>query len=115
MKKIITIVGTACVLLIVAFSIGAAPAEPEDISAEIAALRKEVLSLQERVKALEKRLDSATIIVPRSQPWKGDLRLFDALRQYAPVPKGWQKRQFNGITYYVIPIDQNSDCSSNND
>jgi len=115
MKKSITIVGIACVLLIVALSIGAAPADPKDISAEIAELRKEVLSLQERVKALEKRLDNAAIIVPKSWPWKGDLRLFDAPRQYAPVPKGWQKRQFNGITYYVIPIDQNSDCPSNND
>ena len=83
MKKIITIVGTVCVLLIVAFSIGA----------EIAALRKEVLSLQERVKALEKRLDSAAIFVLGSQPWKGSFRLLDALRQYTPVPKGWQKRQ----------------------
>ncbi|MFB0524090.1 MAG: hypothetical protein ACETVZ_01010 [Phycisphaerae bacterium] len=115
MKKIITIVGTICFLLILAFSIGAAPVDPKDISAEISALRKEVLSLQERVKALEKRLDSAAIFVPGSQPWRGGFRLLDALRQYTPVPKGWQKRQFNGITYYVIPIDHNFVCPSNND
>jgi len=53
MKKIITIVGIACVLLIVALSIGAATADRKDISAEITALRKEVFLLQERVKALE--------------------------------------------------------------
>jgi len=53
MKKIITIVGTACVLVIVAFYIGTATADRKDISAEITELRKEVLSLQERVKALE--------------------------------------------------------------
>lgn len=105
MKKIFTIVGTFCVLLLVAFSIGAAP---EDIPSEITGLKKEVSCLRERVKALEERLANATIIVSEPQPWTdgSNIRQLESLRQRRCIPKGWQKKEFNGHLYYVIPLDQ---------
>jgi len=106
MKRLALIAGTCCVLLVVAFSAGAGPADFEDGSAEIDELKKEVCSLRERVEALEK----ATIIVSRPQPRTDEftIRVPEALRRRRHLPKGWQERQFNGITYYVIPLNQNA-------
>jgi hypothetical protein len=105
MRKIIAIVGTFCVLLIVTFSIGATPANSKDISADIAKLKKEVLELRERVKALEERLEKATIIIPDQQPWIDEfiLKIPEAFRQHRFIPKGWKQREFNGHFLRVIP------------
>jgi hypothetical protein len=108
MKKIVTIFGITCVLLMMVFSSEATPADSKDISTDVTNLKKEVRELKERIKILEERLEKATIIIPDQQPC---LPYFmpktpDSLRQYRCIPKGWQKRWFNGHLYYIIPIDQ---------
>ena len=97
-----------------ALSLDAAPADPEDISAQLAELNKQVHSLQERVKALEERLEKATIILPKPQPWLGKptIKVPVPFFHHECIPKGWQKRKFNGITYYVIPLGQNVSLTS---
>ena len=117
MKKVVTIVGTFCVLLVLALSVAATPAEPKDILAEVIKLRNEVLSLRERVEALEKCLKNATIIFRRVQPLRGDSILTETelFHQRGHIPKDWQKRQFNGMTYYIIPIGQDKGDSSHFD
>ncbi len=108
MKKMIAIVITICILLIMVFSTGAAPVASQDVSADIAEMKKEVLSLRERIKSLEDRLENVTTILPQLKSWKQDLiinGLEDPL-QYRQNPKGWQQRQFNGHLYYLIPLEQ---------
>ncbi len=109
MKKIVTIFGIFCVLLIMVFSSGAAPADSKDISADIAKLKKEVLELRERIETLEKRLEKATIIIPDQQPLIDDfiLKTPESFRQHRFIPKEWKQKEFNGHLYYVIPLDQN--------
>lgn len=104
MKTIALITGICCILLFVALSVSAGPASSGAASAEFDELKKEISSLRERVEALEKR----SIIVSRLQPRTHDfiIRLPEALRRRAYLPKGWQEREFNGITYYVIPLSQ---------
>ena len=63
---------------------------------ELDALRKQIKDLEARVAVLEGRLH---IIrpdpnVPIPQP-----RLHGR-----PVPENWQRREFNGMPYYVIPL-----------
>ena len=108
MKKIGTIFGISCVLLMMVFSSGATPADSKDISADIAKLKKEVLELRERIEALEKRLEKATIIIPEQQPRINDfmLKTPEAFHQHRFIPKGWKPKKFNGHLYYVIPLDQ---------
>jgi hypothetical protein len=109
MKKIFVTFGISCVLLMIAFSSGATPADSKDISADIAKLKKEVLELRERVKALEEHLEKATIIFPDQQPLIDDFihKRPELFRQHRFTPKGWKQREFNGHLYYVIPIDKN--------
>ena len=104
MKTITLIAGTCCILLFVAFSVSAGPAGSGEGSAELDELKRQVSSLRERVEALEKR----TIIVSRLQPRTHEfmIKLPEALRRRTYLPKGWQEREFNGITYYVIPLGQ---------
>lgn len=104
MKTIALIVGTCCILLFVAFSVNADPAGSREGSAEFHELKRQVSSLRERVEALEKK----AIIVSRLQPRTHEfmIKLPEALRRHAYLPKGWQEREFNGIIYYVIPLGQ---------
>jgi len=108
MKKIVTIVIAGCLLVVLAFCVGAAPAESEDLSGQIKALKNELSSLQERVQALEKRLEKAEVIIPHIWPGQDDDKYVTPLMlcPRTPLPKGWQKRQFNGITYYLVPVDE---------
>lgn len=106
MKTIALIAGTCCILLFVAFSVSAGPASFGEGSAEIDELKKQVSSLRERVEALEKTAIIVSGLQPRTHEFI--IRLPEALRRRAYLPKGWQEREFNGITYYVIPLNQNA-------
>jgi hypothetical protein len=110
MKKIGTIFGISCVLLMMVFSSGATPADSKDISADIAKLKKEVLELRERIKTLENRLEKAIIIIPDKQPVIYDLihKTPESFHQHRFIPKGWKQKEFNGHLYYVIPLDQDA-------
>jgi len=61
---------------------------------KILELTKKVQQLEDRVSKLEKR--SSVIAVPTPQtpavPGKG-------------VPKSWQRKEINGIPFYIVPLD----------
>jgi outer membrane murein-binding lipoprotein Lpp len=58
---------------------------------------------ERRVKDLERRIDRPQVrIVPAPLP---PLQLQPMPER---VPENWSPRQFNGITYYVIPLQQSS-------
>lgn len=103
MKRAILLLSTVCLLSLVVFCAGAAPDDDDDTSADIEALKKEIATLRQRVEALEKQLGERRIIIPRTP--RGQVPGLTP-RDYQRTPEGWQKRYFNGIPYYIIPIQE---------
>jgi seryl-tRNA synthetase len=87
-------VGVLCLLAIAMSWGGAFPTGQEDLAKQVQDLKKQVAALEEKVADLEKRLQKLTLTIPQA---------FPELKQ---LPKGWEKREFNGMSYYIIPIDQ---------
>jgi hypothetical protein len=63
---------------------------------EIKRMDKRITDLERRIKGLEQRLPSRNL---PSIPWRFD----------SPVPKDWQPWEFNGRTYYWIPLGLGSE------
>ena len=74
-------------------------ADDEDTSkpSELDALKAQVESLEVRIAVLENRLK----IIPRDP----EARILPPSLHGRPVPKSWSPRKFNGMTYYVIPLE----------
>ncbi len=87
-------VGILCLLGITLSVIQAFPIRQEDQTKQIEELKKQVGALAQRIAILESKLQKLTLAIPQTFP---DLK---------QLPKGWQKREFNGLEYYVIPIEQ---------
>jgi hypothetical protein len=68
--------------------------EPEGTS-EIKQLKKQIADLEKRIERLERQRGS--MAVP-GRPFGFN----------APVPRNWQRRDFNGQPYYLIPLGQTS-------
>ena len=49
-----------------------------------------MVSLEQRIGALEGQMEKLT-------------KTFPDLKQ---LPEGWERREFNGMPFYIIPIDQ---------
>jgi hypothetical protein len=94
----------SAILSLVACCSAAATGQGDPQGSQIEQLRKQIAELQRRVEALEKRLgqrqpprrliEPPSLVLPRSSR---------PPRQSAP---GWQRREFNGVPYYIIPIEQ---------
>ncbi len=74
-------------------------------SSEIEQLRNEVATLRQRVEALEERLKDATLsaALKESKAGSGVIDPYHGLRQ---EPPHWKKGEFNGVPYYIVPIDK---------
>ena len=64
-----------------------------DLEAVIEGLTNKIVALEKRIEMLEKSqqipfVSPPIITIPRS------------------VPKGWRKREFNGIPYYIVPLGE---------
>jgi hypothetical protein len=98
MKASIPIVIAAVVLVIACLALGspAADRERDDV---IARLEQRIDALEQRVEMLEKRLQSVPV-ARRSAPIR------PARPSVRPShPRGWRRREFNGVPYYVIPLE----------
>jgi TolA-binding protein len=94
MNKTKWMVGILC-LSVIALSWGAAfPGGQEDLAKQVQDLKKQVRALEDKVASLESRLQQLTLTIPQTFP---DLK---------QLPKGWQKYEFNGMSYYIVPLDQ---------
>jgi hypothetical protein len=93
----------------VGFASGAVP-EPQEaaksgnVGTQVKALQDRVASLEDRLDSLQGQLDALGSGSPRmvlrqddSQPW--------LVHPRQTLPPGTQERQFNGLTYYIIPTD----------
>lgn len=62
--------------------------------------------LKERINALEKRLDA---LEKQREVLQGhpNIVIPDHLPPPDALPKGWKRKEFNGLPYYIIPIEKN--------
>ena len=99
MKALISITAVV-VLLIMAFLVMGATNPHHSRNDSITQLKARISSLERRVASLEKKLGTSTpsrssaIRRPSSPPRDQSL------------PKGWRRKEFNGVPYYLIPLDQ---------
>ena len=100
MKRSILLIGLAILVSSTMFILGTKDSSSKSTEVELKALRTQIASLEERVKKLEdqlhlsKLLKDYSVTIPQTFP------------KMPQVPKEWQKRKFNGIPYYVIPLQQ---------
>ena len=75
----------------------------ETLISQIQDLQKEIEALKERISKLENEQKTPPA-VPRDPP------SVDAIPHMDQLPKGAVRREINGMTYYIIPLqDQNVD------
>jgi len=98
MRRFLLLIGLTILMPLTLLALGATEDSNDNVKAELKSLRSQVASLEKRIKTLETQLltDRALKDFPLTTP------------QMPKVPKEWRKRQFNGIPYYVIPLQQNS-------
>jgi hypothetical protein len=102
MKVLVTTAVVAAVLVTAFLVMGAAnPRHSKDSRDDsITLLKARISSLERRVESLEKRLRINT--ARRSSP---DVRR-PVPRPEQGLPKGWRRKDFNGVPYYLIPLEQ---------
>lgn len=96
MKRFLLLIGLAILMPLTLLTFGAKTESSESVEAELKSLKSQVESLEKRVITLEAQMADRTL--KYLQP---------TIPQMPQVPKEWRKRQFNGIPYYVIPLQQN--------
>jgi hypothetical protein len=105
MKKtlaLLVIVGiTAIVTAAVSSENGTTSELPEEknLEEQVKELKEMVAGLKEQMKDLEEELDKI-----KSIPYYGiiDPSRFPKMKK---IPKGWRKREFNGMTFYLVPLE----------
>ena len=107
-------IAAVVVLLIIMFLVmGATDLNhcPDD---SIAQLKARIISLEQRVEDLEKKLQtSATKRSPAmTRPSRPSRERSSATRRPSSpspgqsLPRGWRRKEFNGIPYYIVPLGQ---------
>ena len=99
MRRILLLIGLTILMPLTLLALGATSDSNDNVEAEFKSLKSQVESLEMRVKTLEtqmadRMLKDLPLIMPQTP-------------QMPRVPKGWRKREFNGIPYYVIPLQKN--------
>jgi len=90
---------TVVVLIMAFLAMGATdPVHSDEDS--IARLKDRVNSLEQRVQALESKLQSIA-----AKPKAATRRPARPLRDRSR-PKGWRRKEFNGVPYYIIPVER---------
>jgi len=64
-----------------------------DLKAVVADLTKKITALEKRIEKLEAG-QQTIVISPTMAP------------EVKVLPKGWQRREFNGMPYYIVPLDK---------
>jgi hypothetical protein len=93
-------IAAAAVLVVMMFLVMGATEQDQCKDDSIAELKAKIDSLEQRVERLEKK--SPTSTTRRSTIRR---RPQSPSREQSP-PRGWRRKEFNGLRYYVIPLDQ---------
>jgi len=101
MKRLLILISLAILIPSSLFALGAKDKSSKSIQVELKSIRTEIASLEKRVKELENQLQQVSkgiknysVTIPQTFP------------RMNQVPEGWLKREFNGIPYYIIPLQQ---------
>ena len=105
-------------LLVITFLVMGATDFSHNRDDSIAQLKARISSLEKRIEALEKKLQTSTI--KRSSETRGTSR--PSREQGLPrssatrrpsrpsreqgLPRDWRKKEFNGVPYYIVPLNQ---------
>ena len=95
MRRFLLLIGLVLLMPLALIALGATEESNESMQAELKSLKSRIEFLETRVQTLETQMADKTL--QYIQP---------AIPQRQQVPKGWLKNQFNGIPYYVIPLQQ---------
>lgn len=108
MGKIAFFVGICGVLTVVGrLTVNAETGDSADAPDEITQLKEQILSLDERIEFVEKRLDDGTLTkLAGVQPDVLTFRVPGIIPRQQRLPKASVRREFNGITFYAVPIEQ---------
>lgn len=104
MKRAGLLLMIGVVAALAALSVGAVAPAPAQKPSEIEELRKEVAALRRRVELLEQQHQFRVMPV---NPQDGKVRpdVIDPYRGVRQVPPHWKEFEFNGMMYYIVPID----------
>jgi septal ring factor EnvC (AmiA/AmiB activator) len=100
MKKFQILTLFLCVLVVSQSWIQAETNKDEDaLKKQIKELKNQVEMLKKRIITLEKQLQAIahrSVAIPKSFP------------KLQKIPEGWKEYEFNGMKYYIIPIQTES-------
>lgn len=110
-------VGVALVGTVAAFGAAGAPSSEASLADEVKSLRTQVEQLENRLKALESAAPRITATLPpkgQFQPLLPEAMGPNRVQLAVPadLPPGTVQREFNGMTYYVMPIRESADSPS---
>jgi outer membrane murein-binding lipoprotein Lpp len=94
------LIGLIVLACVVFAGLAASQDREDDPARQVESLKKQVAALEDRVAKLEAAIQKITVSIPQG---------FPELKQ---LPKGWRRREFNGIPYYIIPIDSGAKVQS---
>ena len=97
MRRFLLLTCLVILIPLTVIALGANTKSSDGVEAELKSLRSQIGSLEKRVKTLETQ-----ILADREL--KSQQR---AVPQRPQTPKGWLRNEFNGIPYYVIPLQTN--------
>ncbi len=99
MKAPLFIVIVVLALALLAMGAAGPASDPED---SVARLRERIDMLERRIENLEEKLPSA------KHESRSAVRRSVRRPRGQSAPPGWRRREFNGVPYYVIPLEENS-------
>ena len=82
----------------------AAASQPLQDSTEIERFREELAALRRRVESLEKQVKDRSIVIPKQNGRQGPI-VIQPYRSPREIPKDWKPFDFNGMQYYIVPVN----------
>jgi hypothetical protein len=104
MKRASLLLIVGVVVGLAVLGVGAVAPIPSQKPSEIEQLKKEVAALRQRVESLEQRL-TLRVIPLSSQDGKALPGVIDPYHRVRQVPPNSRPFEFNGMTYYIVPIN----------
>ena len=107
-------IAAVVVLLIITFLVMGATDLNQCRDDSIAQLKARISSLEQRVEGLEKKLQTSATkrSSAMARPSRPSRERSSATRRPSSpprgqsLPRGWRRKEFNGIPYYLVPLDQ---------
>lgn len=92
------------VAVFISISIFAAETEQSSEQDEITQLKEKIEALEERVAELEKKLEKKQPNIILKQKKTPQLPDFSLPQQ--DIPQDWEQKEFNGMSYYIVPVKE---------